>query len=138
MTNIVEFLQHHLDQRDCYIDPTLVVDILSDPELRKETLIIDVREEDGEYACIKGALHVPFPSILKSLPHIYEMLTAHKLVLVHCEMSHIRGPKSANRIKEFLAEKRQFKWPRVLIIRGGFCGFAEIGSDYCVAPSVWI
>lgn len=84
-----------------------------------EYTIIDVRDYDFDGKVIKGAHHVPFDGLGLSTTSeikskIVDLVHNKSVVVVHCALSQVRGPKSARIFKEAM--------PHVnfVILRGGY------------------
>ena len=103
-----------------YISAELLHEELNNPVYA----IIDVRDYDFDGKAIKGAYHVPFDEIshcttaeIKS--KIERIVKVKSVIVVHCALSQVRGPKSARIFKEAMPDIN------FVILRGGYEQYSD-------------
>ncbi|CAG7852199.1 SubName: Full=Uncharacterized protein {ECO:0000313/EMBL:CCA67661.1} [Serendipita indica DSM 11827] len=102
--------------------------------LRKENKIavVDVRDDDYEGGHIKGCIHSPSAGFLDGgVESVREKTKETPVVVFHCALSQVRGPKAARIYAETTDEvrKRGGDAPipqEVLVLRGGFTEFQAL------------
>jgi rhodanese-related sulfurtransferase len=57
--------------------------------------VVDVRDDDHEGGHIKGCIHSPSTSFLSGVDQLREKLKDTPVVVFHCALSQVRGPKAA-------------------------------------------
>ncbi|KAJ2222802.1 Cdc25 phosphatase Ibp1 [Coemansia sp. RSA 1722] len=58
-------------------------------------LVVDVRDEDYRGGHIKGSINVPAHEISQKAPALVKQYEKVPLMIFHCALSQVRGPKSA-------------------------------------------
>ena len=101
--------------------------------------IIDVRDDDHIGGHIKGSTHVPSATFPECLPELVKKLEGKEVVVFHCALSQVRGPKAAaqyEREKKSLdsekkgGESEGKEEQKVLVLKEGFVGWqSTYGSD---------
>ncbi|KAK7028105.1 Cdc25 phosphatase Ibp1 [Paramarasmius palmivorus] len=69
--------------------------IKSDKVAKKDYLVVDVRDDDFEGGNIKGALNKPSRDFLMHVDELVKDTKDVPLVVFHCTLSQVRGPKAA-------------------------------------------
>ncbi|KAK9813818.1 hypothetical protein WJX73_000077 [Symbiochloris irregularis] len=115
-----------------YIQPSELLQLLQGSR-RSELLVVDVRDEDYQGGHIAGSVHVPSQEVLEEggAAELARQLPAEaKLVVLHCQLSQIRGPKCANRLLQYMRSSAPDRgWPEVKVLSRGYEGFAEVYGD---------
>ncbi len=96
--------------------------------------------QDFELGHVKGAVNKPsqeFADDASVDAFIKEHFTDKvEKVVVHCQLSQVRGPKAAGRIIQRLAavtqEDPSVKQPDIAVMRTGFSGFEQVCCCRCV------
>ncbi|KAJ1661826.1 Cdc25 phosphatase Ibp1 [Coemansia sp. RSA 1813] len=90
-------------------------------------VIVDVRDEDYKVGHIPGAINVPAHEMRASTTRLLKDYGAVPMIVFHCALSQVRGPKSARIYNEALAEALETAEPgsplfsqSVYILTGGF------------------
>ncbi|KAK9813819.1 hypothetical protein WJX73_000077 [Symbiochloris irregularis] len=99
-----------------YIQPSELLQLLQGSR-RSELLVVDVRDEEvlEEGGAAELARQLPAEA---------------KLVVLHCQLSQIRGPKCANRLLQYMRSSAPDRgWPEVKVLSRGYEGFAEVYGD---------
>jgi Cdc25 family phosphatase len=89
------------------------------PKLR-ETLILDVREDDYVFGKIPGSVNIPFCIFTESLPNVMELLKGKRYAIVHCHFSQSRGPAAAEILAKSLDGVDDLIDVEVLVLEGGW------------------
>lgn len=89
------------------------------PKLR-ETLILDVREDDYAFGKIPGSINIPFRTFAESLPTILDLLKGKRYAIVHCHFSQSRGPAAAEILAKSLDGNNDLIDVEVLLLEGGW------------------
>ena len=89
-------------------------------------IVIDVRDEDIEGGQIKSAINIPCSDFLDNVERYAEKYKEADLVVFHCALSQVRGPKCYNAYSRYTCNGA--------ILRGGFETWRELfgRSDYTV------
>ncbi|KAJ1865083.1 Cdc25 phosphatase Ibp1 [Coemansia sp. RSA 2703] len=112
-----------------YISADDLAKLVRDPSKKPKVdyLIVDVRDEDYRGGHIKGSINVPAHEIQQKARSLAEEYKAVPLVVFHCALSQVRGPKSARiyreTVKEALvtaASSDPLFDQQVNVLRGGF------------------
>ncbi|KAF8799027.1 Rhodanese-like protein [Phlegmacium glaucopus] len=92
---------------------------------RKDFLVVDVRDDDYAGGNIKGCLNQPSRDFLMTVDGLVKQTKEVPIVIFHCALSQVRGPKAAR----IYAETRQNilqgndKRQDIVILRDGFAQF---------------
>jgi rhodanese-related sulfurtransferase len=110
-----------------YIEASTLSSWLKSPDRYKRGIdfaIIDVRDSDFIGGHIVSAINVPSSDVLKNPAALYDQVSEAKIVIFHCALSQVRGPKSAAAYQRVLLEKAggdsEKLCQQVLVLRGGF------------------
>ncbi|KAI9024926.1 Rhodanese-like protein [Phycomyces nitens] len=130
-----------------YIEPEDLKSIVKDPSLvpLKDYVIIDVRDLDYQGGHIPGAVNVPAHELMDKTNVLVDDYKDVPLVIFHCALSQVRGPKSAriyNETKNLLRPDSSQQSYKVKVLRGGFEGWhAKFKQDQSLLesydPAVW-
>jgi len=63
--------------------------------VKKDFVVIDVRDDDYEGGNIKGCLNYPSRQFLLNVDGLIKETKSVPLVIFHCALSQVRGPKAA-------------------------------------------
>ncbi|KAG5636496.1 hypothetical protein H0H81_007830 [Sphagnurus paluster] len=97
----------------------------SDKIAQKDFLVVDVRDDDFEGGNIKGCLNKPSRNFLTSVDALVKDTKDVPLVIFHCALSQVRGPKAARIYEETrqnLQEEGEAPY-EVAVLREGFTQF---------------
>ncbi|KAJ1995246.1 Cdc25 phosphatase Ibp1 [Coemansia umbellata] len=90
-------------------------------------LIIDVRDEDYKVGHIPGAINIPAHEIRERANGLVQQYSSVPMLVFHCALSQVRGPKSARIYKEAATEALTTAEPSsplfnqaVNVLTGGF------------------
>ncbi|KAJ2554849.1 Cdc25 phosphatase Ibp1 [Coemansia sp. RSA 1933] len=90
-------------------------------------LVVDVRDEDYKVGHIPGAINVPAHEMRTATARLLRDYSTVPMLVFHCALSQVRGPKSARIYSEALAETLETAEPgcplfaqSVYILTGGF------------------
>ena len=86
-------------------------------------VIVDVRDDDFQGGNIRGARNICSDDIFGDPAAVAEQLGQFSVVVVHCMLSQVRGPKSARVLSEAFGEMKSRPRPEVLVLEGGFSSF---------------
>ncbi|KAL0088159.1 Rhodanese-like domain-containing protein [Phycomyces blakesleeanus] len=127
-----------------YIEPEDLKSIVKDSSLtpQKDYVIVDVRDLDYEGGHIPGAVNVPAHELMDKANTLVEEYKDVPLVIFHCALSQVRGPKSARIYNETKSLLKPESTQQVKILRGGFEGWhAKFKQDQSLLesydPAVW-
>ncbi|KAJ6621782.1 Rhodanese-like protein [Mycena sp. CBHHK59/15] len=108
----------------------LTVIIKSDKVPNKDYLVVDVRDDDYIGGNIKNALNLPSRNFHTDVYGLVQKTAEIKLVVFHCALSQMRGPKAARIYEETRQNIAQDKPPQeVLVLRNGFTEFQRKFKD---------
>ncbi|KAF6755882.1 Rhodanese-like domain-containing protein [Ephemerocybe angulata] len=103
----------------------------------KDFLVVDVRDDDFAGGNIVGARNHPANKFMLSVPGLVKETKDLPLVVFHCALSQIRGPKAA-RIYE---ETRKNLFPdatgEIVVLREGFTKFQSLYKDDPTLVEKW-
>lgn len=110
-----------------YITPDdLATVIKSDQVPNKDYCIIDVRDDDWHGGNIKGAQNSPSHGFLHKVDKLVKDTKNIPLVVFHCALSQVRGPKAARiyaETRDLLQTEGEDIPHEVMVLRGGFEDF---------------
>ncbi|KAJ2509384.1 Cdc25 phosphatase Ibp1 [Coemansia sp. RSA 2049] len=101
-------------------------------------VVIDVRDEDFKVGHIPGAVNVPAHEIRGNTSRLLSEYGGVPIVVFHCALSQVRGPKSARIYKEAVAEALEatasagggpLAAQKVYVLTGGFVAWAYRFKD---------
>lgn len=113
-----------------FISAKELATFLRNPE--NKIAVVDVRDDDYEGGHIKGCIHSPSAGFLDGgVESVREKTKETPVVVFHCALSQVRGPKAARIYAETTDEvrKRGGDAPipqEVLVLRGGFTEFQAL------------
>lgn len=113
-----------------FISAKELATFLRNPE--NKIAVVDVRDDDYEGGHIKGCIHSPSTGFLDGgVESVREKTKETPVVVFHCALSQVRGPKAARIYAETTDEvrKRGGDAPipqEVLVLRGGFTEFQAL------------
>ncbi|KAJ1989625.1 Cdc25 phosphatase Ibp1 [Dimargaris cristalligena] len=86
-----------------YMDPEELAVLVQDPAKvpKKDYLVIDVRTTDYVGGHIPGGINLPASQFYGFLEYINANFATVPLIVVHCALSQVRGPKSARILTEY-------------------------------------
>ncbi|KAL1915898.1 uncharacterized protein VTP21DRAFT_6286 [Calcarisporiella thermophila] len=108
-----------------YIENEELASIIKNKALvsQKDYIIFDVRDDDFEGGNIPGAYNLPSRLLSDKL---FDLVKVHQdcpLVIFHCALSQVRGPKAARLYKEARSLCGINTSQRVSVLRGGFAAW---------------
>jgi len=92
---------------------------------KKDFLVVDVRDDDYAGGNIKGCLNVPSRGFLMNVDGLVKQTKEVPLVIFHCALSQVRGPKAARiyaEARKNILEGKDIPHD-VVILRDGFTQF---------------
>lgn len=121
-----------------YLEPSELVVLLDDETKRTRLAVIDCRDDDRSEGFIINSIHAPaalyceemYSALAKSLAE--EKV---EIVVFHCALSQVRGPRGANRFA--LAQRAAgYALPNIFVLRGGwesfFASYGGTRPDLCM------
>ncbi|KAJ6452553.1 Rhodanese-like domain-containing protein [Mycena vitilis] len=114
--------------------------IKSDKVAHQDYLVVDVRDDDYAGGNIKSALNLPSREFHhKGVHHIIENKPDVKVVVFHCALSQVRGPKAARIYEETRTnlEVGKNKPQEVYVLRNGFTEFQRKFKDDPLLVENW-
>ncbi|KAI0696283.1 Rhodanese-like domain-containing protein [Cytidiella melzeri] len=110
-----------------YMTPDdLAAIIKSSKTPNKDYCIIDVRDDDWNGGNIKGSQNSPSSGFSLKVTQVVEDTKDVPLVVFHCALSQVRGPKAARlyaETRDLLQAEGEDIPHEVMILRGGFSDF---------------
>ncbi|THV03077.1 Rhodanese-like protein [Dendrothele bispora CBS 962.96] len=107
--------------------------IRSDKVPKKDYLVVDVRDDDYIGGNIIGAVNMPSRDFLMNVDNLVKDTKEVPIMVFHCALSQVRGPKAARIYKEtrqnVLSETDSTSPTQVLVLRDGFTGFQSKFKD---------
>ncbi|CAA7262915.1 unnamed protein product [Cyclocybe aegerita] len=82
----------------------------SGKEARKDFVVVDVRDDDFTGGNIKGAINEPSSEFLMNVDGLVKQTKDVPLVIFHCALSQVRGPKAARVCHPSFVEECQLKY----------------------------
>jgi rhodanese-related sulfurtransferase len=127
-----------------FLQPVEIKAMLEDPTIRDSVLVLDVRDDDFQGAGhIRGCINIP-SYLLSTTDELDSFITRYlrradetsdtppiNTVVVHCYLSQQRGPTTARRLAQRLAEvKDEWSTPEVVVLAHGWRRFHQLfGTD---------
>jgi rhodanese-related sulfurtransferase len=111
-----------------FLSPQQLVEIITTKKSGIDYAIIDVRDEDFHYGHIPGAFNIPAHEFLEKLDSedsSLDYLNNIPMLIFHCALSQVRGPKCAQRY-----ETRKGK--QTFVLKGGFQTFGSLYKNNAV------
>lgn len=116
-----------------YVSNTELAQMIKDPKLTpgKDFIVIDVRDEDRAGGHIIGSVNKPSAEFLMNVDELVKDTKDVPLVIFHCALSQMRGPKAARIFEETRGIKYegQETTQEVAVLRDGFVGFQDRFKD---------
>jgi len=113
-----------------FIDSDQLADIIKGKGVpMKDYIVVDVRDDDYAGGNIKGCINQPSNGFLGSVDQLVKKTQDVSLVIFHCALSQMRGPKAARIYEETCQNLLVDKCPRVAVLRDGFSGFQAKFKD---------
>ncbi|RKP37810.1 Rhodanese-like domain-containing protein [Dimargaris cristalligena] len=120
-----------------YMDPEELAVLVQDPAKvpKKDYLVIDVRTTDYVGGHIPGGINLPASQFYGFLEYINANFATVPLIVVHCALSQVRGPKSARILTEYFQTRARTTTgtapalPQVKILRGGITDWVAKYKD---------
>ncbi|KAH0586408.1 hypothetical protein H2248_007644 [Termitomyces sp. 'cryptogamus'] len=114
-----------------YITRDELADVIKTSIPKKDFVIVDVRDDDFRGGNIKGAINKPSRDFLTSVDELIKDTKDIPLVIFHCALSQVRGPKAARIYEE---TRRNVLYGKdipheVAVLREGFARFQEKYRD---------
>ncbi|TFK33008.1 Rhodanese-like domain-containing protein [Crucibulum laeve] len=102
-----------------------------DKAAKKDFVIIDVRDDDYFGGNIKGAVNKPSSEFLTNVDALVKDTKDVPLVIFHCALSQVRGPKAARIYEETRRTMLEDKdiHHEVVVLRDGFTQFQTKYKD---------
>ncbi|ELP94446.1 hypothetical protein EIN_047390 [Entamoeba invadens IP1] len=120
-----------------YIKPEDVFELVTENKAKKKFLIIDVRGNDLGDKVIKSAISIPSYNFRDTADSLASMYSSYDLVIVHCMMSHSRGPSCAYMLNfAFQNPKYKDSKTEIKVLSGGFEKFYDMYFDKDVFDTV--
>ncbi|KAJ3513497.1 hypothetical protein NLJ89_g2915 [Agrocybe chaxingu] len=97
----------------------------SGKEAKKDFVVVDVRDDDFTGGNIKGAINEPSSEFLMSVDGLVKQTKDVPLIIFHCALSQVRGPKAARiyaETRKNILEGQDIDH-EVAILRDGFSQF---------------
>ncbi|KFZ03334.1 hypothetical protein V502_11032 [Pseudogymnoascus sp. VKM F-4520 (FW-2644)] len=91
------------------ITATALSKILLDPAESNKVAVIDVRGEDHIGGHILSSIHVPSNTLDHATPSLIRKLADKEIVIFHCALSQVRGPKAA---AQYMRERYRLLGPQ--------------------------
>jgi len=109
---------------------------------KKDYVVIDVRDDDYAGGNIVGSINMPSENFLNGVDQLVKETKDVPLVVFHCALSQVRGPKAARIYKEsrqnLLLETDSASPTKVLVLRDGFTAFqAKFKVNRSVKLRAW-
>ncbi|ELR04122.1 hypothetical protein VC83_02042 [Pseudogymnoascus destructans] len=83
--------------------------ILLEPSETNKVAVIDVRGEDHIGGHILSSIHVPSNTLDHAIPALIRKLADKEIVIFHCALSQVRGPKAA---AQYMREQQRLLGPQ--------------------------
>ncbi|GBE83076.1 Dual specificity phosphatase ibp1 [Sparassis crispa] len=116
-----------------YISPDELATIMkSDKVPMKDFCVVDVRDDDWQGGNIKGSHNSPSHGFLTRLDDLVAQTKDIPMVIFHCTLSQVRGPKAASiyaETRDLLEAEGEDKAHDVRILQGGFQDFQAKYKD---------
>ncbi|KAJ7486139.1 Rhodanese-like domain-containing protein [Mycena galericulata] len=105
--------------------------IKSEKVAKKDYLVVDVRDDDYAGGNIKHALNIPSREFQMSVYDLVQKSADVEVVVFHCALSQMRGPKAARIYEETRRNLNvaQEKPQEVYVLRDGFTEFQRKFKD---------
>ncbi|KAF5369275.1 hypothetical protein D9758_002615 [Tetrapyrgos nigripes] len=107
--------------------------IRSDKVPKKDYLVVDVRDDDYAGGNIVGAVNLPSRDFLMNVDNLVKDTKNVPVMVFHCALSQVRGPKAARIYKEtrqnVLSETDDTSSTQVYVLRDGFTVFQTKFKD---------
>ncbi|KAJ7689163.1 Rhodanese-like protein [Mycena rosella] len=113
--------------------------IKSDKIANKDYLVVDVRDDDYTGGNIKNALNRPSREFHMGVYDLVQKTADVKVVVFHCALSQMRGPKAARIYEETRETLKvgQDKPQEVYVLRNGFTEFQRKFKDDAALVENW-
>lgn len=112
-----------------YISSNDLAATMKNPELTsgKDFLVVDVRDQDRAGGHIVGSVNKPSVEFRTSVDKLVKDTKEIPLIVFHCALSQVRGPKAARIFEETrnIKYKGQDISQEVVVLRDGFVGFQD-------------
>lgn len=116
-----------------YISPDELAAIMKSGKVpMKDYCVVDVRDDDWHGGNIKGAHNSPSHGFLAKLDNLVAETKHIPIVIFHCALSQVRGPKAARiyaETRDLLEAEDEDKPHEVCVLRGGFQDFQAKYKD---------
>ncbi|KAI0916850.1 hypothetical protein AcW2_007131 [Taiwanofungus camphoratus] len=116
-----------------YISPDELAAIIKSAKVpMKDYCVVDVRDDDWYGGNITGAHNSPSHGFLSKVDDLVEQTKTVPMVIFHCALSQVRGPKAASiyaKARDILQTKGQDIPHEVFVLRGGFQDFQAKFKD---------
>jgi len=111
----------------------------TDQVANKDYLVVDVRDDDFEGGNIKDARNIPSRDFLMNVDDLVKTTKEIPLIVFHCALSQVRGPKAARIYEETARNVRKDTdpIPDVAILRDGFSMFQVKYKDDTALVENW-
>ncbi|KDR82495.1 hypothetical protein GALMADRAFT_237814 [Galerina marginata CBS 339.88] len=108
-----------------YINGDELADLIKSGKVpKKDFVVIDVRDDDYVGGNIKGSVNLPSREFLMNVDGLVKDTKQVPLVIFHCSLSQVRGPKAARVYSETRKNVVDKDIPHeVVILRDGFSQF---------------
>ncbi|KAJ1658125.1 Cdc25 phosphatase Ibp1 [Dispira simplex] len=132
-----------------YIEPEELAALLQDPtkKAQQDYLVIDVRSDDYLGGHIPNSINIPAGQFRDYTSYLVTNYAHLPLIVVHCALSQVRGPKTARILQEALVSHSTAQGltsvpTRVRVLRGGithwiyhYSNNPTLVTDY--RPELW-
>ncbi|KAF9468629.1 Rhodanese-like domain-containing protein [Collybia nuda] len=113
-----------------YITSDELADIMRSNKVpKRDYLVVDVRDEDYAGGNIKGSLNQPSGEFLMNVNGLVDQTKDVPLVIFHCALSQVRGPKAARIYEETRKNLKSGVPHEVAVLRDGFTLFQTKFKD---------
>ncbi|KAG6828164.1 hypothetical protein H0H92_008931 [Tricholoma furcatifolium] len=114
-----------------FINRDELAHIIKSSVAKKDFIVVDVRDDDFAGGNIKGAINKPSNDFLRSVDGLVQDTKDIPLVVFHCALSQVRGPKAARIYEETRQNVLDGKDipHEVVVLRDGFTQFQKKFKD---------
>ncbi|KAF9077516.1 Rhodanese-like domain-containing protein [Rhodocollybia butyracea] len=133
--------KHLFSSMASYISGDELAEIIRSKRPKEDYIVVDVRDDDYAGGNIVGSINMPSNTFLDSVDTLVKETKDVPMVVFHCALSQVRGPKAARIYKEtrqnVLSETDSTSPTKVLVLRDGFTGFQAKFKDDAKLVEKW-
>ncbi|KAJ7451600.1 Rhodanese-like domain-containing protein [Mycena latifolia] len=111
--------------------------IKSDKVAKRDYLVVDVRDDDYAGGNIKNALNKPSREFQMGVYDLVQKTADVKVMVFHCALSQMRGPKAARIYEETRSNLNVDKPQEIYVLRNGFTEFQRKFKDDSALVENW-